>query len=609
MTNKWEKFILFCTCLLVCSYTTLKAQNINGITKSFYNAVSIAYDSINGRHLISYYGSSAGLSMTDDGSGIIYLHDFEGPKYLIRAMNPKSMIIKDSILYYTVRQSICSFDLKTDSLIACYSFDSKGIDFEFDDFCIDTSNNFYLTSYLSNMLVKFNHSTNQFQTLIENSDDFTKPYGIAYSKITNKIYVASYEDASIIYRINKDSTIIEHKDTVKVSYPLDIILDSSQNFYLPNTKTGKIVKLNQSFVPDSIYNSETFYHPNQILLRNDTLWVAESSKSTFIVPGNINRDKTIMALDTLVRILPYGWNWISSCVYPYHSELDSIFGGMDSLELIKRINGDSYTPKYHINNIGDFNILEGYQLFTNLDDTIRFIGHYCDPQFITMPLNYGWNWIPYLFKEPFDVYYYLGSVDSTHVVLMKDKQGHNYIPSFGINTIGLMKPGESYQLYLNYQDTLYFTIDSVHHNSINSRAINQSLNDLSSPHSSSKRHEKLLSEKIIMDLDGSESAATIIVKGNCYNDGTEIGAFKGNNVFGKAEFSNGMAVLTVWGSGRFTKGKGATKKEILTLKIWDADKGKLKSITPTVIKNFLTNESVSDIKFDNNSVFYIEVCN
>lgn len=609
MTNKVYRLILFCVCLLICSSAYLKAQNDNGITRNFYNAVSIAYDSVNNRHLISYYGSSAGLSMTDDGSGIIYLHDYVGPKYLIRCMNPKSMIIKDSVLYYTDRKSICCFDLKGDTLITSYTFVDMDINFEFDDFCQDTSNNFYLTSYLSNMLVKFNHTTNQFQTLIENSDDFKKPYGITYSKFTNKLYVASYEDSSVIYRINKDSATIEHKDTISVSFPMDIVLDSNQNFYIPSTATGKIVKMDQSFIMDSTYSSGTFYHPNQILLRNDTLWVAESSKNTFMVPGNIKGDMTIAAPDTLVRILPSGWNMISSCIFPYYSELDSIFSGVDSLELLKILNGDQYIPKYHINNIGSFNILQGYQLFMNAADTMRFIGHYCNPQFIQMPLSYGWHWIPYLFKDQFDIPYYLGSINVANIVLMKDMHGHNYIPSFGINTIGLLKPGEGYQLYLNYPDTLYFTIDSIHHNSINSHASHQQLNDITLSHSSSKQHEKLLSEKIITDLDESEASTTIVIKGDCYSNGTEIGAFKGNHVYGKAEFSNGMAVLTVWGAGRFTKGKGAAKKDSITIKVWDNGQGSLVTVDATNIKSLLTNQSMNNIVFEDNSVLYIEVCN
>lgn len=157
--------------------------------------------------------------------------------------------------------------------------------------------------------------------------------------------------------------------------------------------------------------------------------------------------------------LKQGWNLISSYVQPQLPDsmqyvCDSI---NDKLTINKNGGGKTYIPVYHINQIGTWNSLEGYQAYLTGIDTLIIRGMETKPELTPILLNSGWSLISYLGNCPRDIVTALSTItDSNRLVIAKNASGKTYIPSYFINQIGNMVPGEGYQIYMAAKDTLLY---------------------------------------------------------------------------------------------------------------------------------------------------------
>jgi hypothetical protein len=157
-----------------------------------------------------------------------------------------------------------------------------------------------------------------------------------------------------------------------------------------------------------------------------------------------NRDGT-----TTIQAIPLaaGWNLISSHVAPDSPDMPSVFGGVSSVEIVRDESGNEYRPENGTNDIGPWSDGESYMVYVTSADTLRLSGTAIAVD-SPIALSEGWNFVPYYpgaTQSPPDA---LGSIVN-ELVMVKDQTGAGYIPSYNIDQIGELKPGQGYKVYVN----------------------------------------------------------------------------------------------------------------------------------------------------------------
>ncbi|MCX6257836.1 MAG: hypothetical protein NTW49_08085 [Bacteroidia bacterium] len=146
-----------------------------------------------------------------------------------------------------------------------------------------------------------------------------------------------------------------------------------------------------------------------------------------------------------------GWNIISSFIYPYLSNMTDVMQTIvtaNQLIIAKNQAGLVYWPQFTLNTIGNFNTLQGYQIKVTIQCVIYVTGIPAIPQNTPVNLGIGWFILAYLRNTPANITSMLTSISSS-IIIVKNSIGHVYWPTFGLNTIGDMNPGEGYQIKTN----------------------------------------------------------------------------------------------------------------------------------------------------------------
>jgi M6 family metalloprotease-like protein len=163
--------------------------------------------------------------------------------------------------------------------------------------------------------------------------------------------------------------------------------------------------------------------------------------------------------DTILIALFSGWNMISSNIIPQKPDLmqnitSSITG---NLVIAKNNIGAAFIPKYEINDIGKWDVTQGYQVYMSYADTLVVTGLAVNPSDTQIALYQGWNIISYLRNSEIDCETAFASLtDDNNLIIVKDNYGNVYIPAYGINTIGNLIPGQGYQIYVLNTDVLVY---------------------------------------------------------------------------------------------------------------------------------------------------------
>jgi hypothetical protein len=146
--------------------------------------------------------------------------------------------------------------------------------------------------------------------------------------------------------------------------------------------------------------------------------------------------------------LQAGWNMISSNLIPVDPQFDTLLAGISrDMQLLKNEQGQVYWPAQDINQIGEWQVTEGYKLYMNREATLTITGNSIPAPGTQLDLSPGWNLIPYQYAVSMPVIEALEPVDY-HIVLVKDNWGNVYWPAVGVDQIGNMIPGQGYQVYL-----------------------------------------------------------------------------------------------------------------------------------------------------------------
>ncbi len=158
---------------------------------------------------------------------------------------------------------------------------------------------------------------------------------------------------------------------------------------------------------------------------------------------------------TVTLHLLQGWNMFSVNVLPPDASMATLMQPIaGKLVIVKNNAGQTYIPEYQINNIGNLNFKEGYQAYLRQAADLDITGTPADPR-TPIALPPGWSMISYLPDAPINAGQALASIHE-QLVIAKNNDGQNYIPQFGINTIGDMKTGQGFQTYLKSAGTLIY---------------------------------------------------------------------------------------------------------------------------------------------------------
>lgn len=153
-------------------------------------------------------------------------------------------------------------------------------------------------------------------------------------------------------------------------------------------------------------------------------------------------------------IIPQGWSGISSPVDPWYPVLDELFEPIVDNMVMLYNNSGVYWPSDSINTLGNWNNLSGYVTKFDQTDTLIIEGYL--EKNLTRSLIQGWNYlsVPVLCEQ--DVVTLFASNLSKFVIIREVAGTQMYWPQFGINTLGVVKPGRAYHVYANQPFNVQF---------------------------------------------------------------------------------------------------------------------------------------------------------
>lgn len=171
----------------------------------------------------------------------------------------------------------------------------------------------------------------------------------------------------------------------------------------------------------------------------------------FVDAGAIVAQRIVLEVE-----LGEGWNLVSSAVAPENRSLETIFGGIASdIKVVRDASGREYVPSAGRNDIGDWDVEEAYLVYAERPSTLVLSGTPLAASDVALTLQSGWNVVPYTGRSPIDVEAAIASLGG-RVVLMKDDSGAVYNPTYSINTIGQLRPGRGYRIYVTEPSELVY---------------------------------------------------------------------------------------------------------------------------------------------------------
>ncbi|HPG41941.1 MAG TPA: T9SS type A sorting domain-containing protein [bacterium] len=265
--------------------------------------------------------------------------------------------------------------------------------------------------------------------------------------------------------------------------------------------------------------------------------------------------------------LASGWNWISANVIPENPSMSSTWASVQGVTIVKGING-FYVPGT-INSIGDWNVLQMYQVNMQSAQQLSFAGE-CVAANTPITLAAGWNWVSFLPNDPMNAEIALAGIDA-QLGIAKGRNGF-YIPG-KMNSIGDMAPGAGYKLYMNQAATLIYPAP---------------LSIQNSPGMALAKTISAPGAHFRIDQTGPDYHAIIInsIQGTDITPGAEIAVFTDANTCIGSTLYNGRFPLAIlaWTDEQQTDDKNAVLVEKLSFKLWDPANNNEFSLQSTTIQ-------------------------
>jgi beta-glucanase (GH16 family) len=272
---------------------------------------------------------------------------------------------------------------------------------------------------------------------------------------------------------------------------------------------------------------------------------------TFISSINANGSGPTEQTLNLVK----GWSIFSTYIIPDEKDLGTILSPIiENVIIAKDYTGAAYLPEYNFNGIGDVTLGQGYQIKTTEASDLTISGTYATPEQNPISYTEGWNMIGYLRTEaaPCDAVL-ADMVDK--LIIAKNSSGAAYLPEWDFNGIGMMNPGEGYQIKTTAAGTLQFHSNDDDYRYSSLKAI--------------ENHSTHF--PTVMPTDHN---MTVLIEDQAWNQlpkkGAEIAAYDAmGTLIGSSAYTSPLSVIALWGDDATTvKKDGLIQKEPVSYKIW-----------------------------------------
>ena len=250
--------------------------------------------------------------------------------------------------------------------------------------------------------------------------------------------------------------------------------------------------------------------------------------------------------------LQTGYQIISSRVEANNMDMGSIFGSVGGhVDYVKNEDGLQYRKisGSWTNNIGNWNVEEGYLVKMNSADNITMTGTPVNPQ-RDIELEQGYNLISYLPSSSMNAATAFSSIQND-LIFVRDSDGNHYWKIGGnwVNNIGDLKPGEGYFVKMSADATLSYP---------------------STRGSSSAEEESKPQYYTFNGGDATNIVYTIYVKSDDLQPGDEVAAYDGDQLVGSGVIEesagfeqNDLNIFRITDAG-----EGFNPGDDITFKVW-----------------------------------------
>ena len=178
-----------------------------------------------------------------------------------------------------------------------------------------------------------------------------------------------------------------------------------------------------------------------------------ASLNSLLLQNNIQQNECPAIEFTQSSAFHEGWNLLSKRVLTEDESMEFLFETISSeLVILKDAAGNVFWPSYNLNTIGNYDSSKGYLAKFSNDVNVSWTGLLISSEF-TIPLNTGWNIMPYYATEAINSTLYFSSI-SSHITIVKDEVGNVYLPDYNFNNIGALQHGKAY--YIKVTEAISF---------------------------------------------------------------------------------------------------------------------------------------------------------
>jgi hypothetical protein len=389
--------------------------------------------------------------------------------------------------------------------------------------------------------------------------------------------------------------------TGATSYGLQV--STSSSFF--TTVVNQTAISTTSYAVSGLTGNTTYYwRVNATNAGGTSAW--SSSRSFTTITGGTNHN----------IVLPEGWSMISSFVQPSNAALDPLLADIQPrLEIMKNGAGQVYWPTYAVNTIGNWDIRHGYQIYMEAADTLTITGNAVAAESTPISLIDGVNIVAYLRYTPMRADSAFTSIASS-LTIVKNNTGEVYWPSYGINSIGSLRPGQGYQVQVTGASTLTYPASSgpappsifTKQMTFGSGSVDISSTTLQVD---GLAEDPPLPMHHVRSISNTGANAILLLHSADLSSGDEIAVWTPHRLLvGSGVMNQGRALITIWGDNSATENltDGAVEGEALSLTVWSDARQRDDPLTLTSITDGLTGTSVgTTLRYETDAVWVADV--
>ncbi len=394
--------------------------------------------------------------------------------------------------------------------------------------------------------------------------------------------------------VGPSASISSPTDGISLTAPVSITVKAEASdsdgavkkveFFVDGSKLGEDVT-----APYAVSWNETATGTYSITAKatdDDGASTSSSAVSVTVIDGGSPDDGNAPVVQEIA--LAAGWSLVSSLVEPADPSMEALFSSIsDQTVLVKDSKGQVFVPEFDIDNIGTWNTLTGYSVYTREACTLVISGTAVDPADTPVALAEGWNIVPYLRSDPMDVANALGSI-SGELVLVKDYAGRLYYPAYDIDQIGELVPGNAYRVYVTSAANLVY------------------------PENESTPSGTLQTVMTGGSVDGGlATSSVLLVRSEAFADGDELSVMAPDgSVVGSGIVERGLVAISVRGDERLTGGvvEGARHKDPLVLEVRRGRDSESQPVEVDAVMDGLSGNFVGGgLSYEDNSVIVADV--